>query len=131
MHPKLTTALWLLCCAALLSGCGETVTVTKVRTLRDQVPPPLRVCQPSPLVPRCETQRCVAAFMVRVAAAGEDCRATVQRVKEWSERPRPEDAPAAFQTRQAPGMQLTLDRFFRWLGSAAGTLPTELAMGPE
>jgi hypothetical protein len=124
---RLACAAVLLAAGGLLTGCAErTVTVTKVETVRQDVPTPLRVCQPAPIVPACETQKCVAAYLVRLSAAGDDCRATVARVKEWAERSAP--APSAAVT----DLQLSaVGRFFLWLGAAAGTVPVALAMGPE
>ncbi len=48
-------------------------------------PAALLTCQNSPTVPDAETQAEVARYVVRLHAAGQDCRAKLGAVKKWSE----------------------------------------------
>lgn len=83
------TILSLLCCSILLTACaGDTppTVVTEIKVERVLPPTSLLACEPAPLVPTQPiTQRDLAGYLVDLAGAGEDCRARLARVKEWSQ----------------------------------------------
>ena len=96
MHPNQTNAhrgmtiLLLLCCSILLTACAgdepPPTVVTEIKVERVLPPPSLLACQPAPLVPTAPvTQRDLAGYLVDLAGAGEDCRARLARVKEWTQ----------------------------------------------
>lgn len=83
MPRPLMTALWPLFSAALLTACGtpEVRTVPVVKIERQKIPAGLLTCDPAPAVPVAETQRQVAAYVVDLWAAGEDCRVKLGKVR--------------------------------------------------
>jgi hypothetical protein len=80
-----TTLLWLLCCAALSSGCASSPALprlfTETRIERPQVPAALLTCSDAPALPgEASTQRTVASYIADLAGAWEDCRAKLAAV---------------------------------------------------
>ena len=75
--PK-TMPLWLLSCVVPLTGCASA----------DAAPPAeMLTCAPAPEVPEAETQRPVAAYLVDLWDAGEDCRQRLGAVRELFDEP--------------------------------------------
>lgn len=76
MPLRKMTAPSLLCSTALLIGCAEPAPRLLVESRLERVTPPpsLLLCQESPEPPNAASQRDVAAFLVRLWEAGEDCR---------------------------------------------------------
>lgn len=88
MPRKAMMALWPLCFLALLTACGtpEVRTVPVVKIERPEIPAGLLTCDPAPAVPVAETQRQVAAYVVDLWEAGEDCRVKLGKVRGLVER---------------------------------------------
>lgn len=79
------TALSLLCCLALLTGCGRT-TVTLIKIDRLTPPDALLTCADQPEPPAGTlTQAGVAGYIVSALDAGEDCRQKLGAVKKWAD----------------------------------------------
>ena len=88
-------ALLLLPCAALLTSCASP---ERVVTVREPVvmrsPEALRSCEPAPAVPGPEaTNGQIAAFILELFAAGDDCRATLAELVAWEEEAAARTAP--------------------------------------
>jgi hypothetical protein len=85
MLKRKTTALSLLCSATLLAGCAdpEPRLIRESRLERLAPPPTLLACQESPEPPVIATQRDVAAFMVLLWEAGEDCRSKLAALRDY------------------------------------------------
>lgn len=79
----------ILASALMLSACASTQSMQpQVRTETIPVGPPeaLLTCRVQPPAPRGEyTQRDVAAYIARLAEAGEDCRSKLSAVKKWAD----------------------------------------------
>ena len=81
MPPRPMTLPWLLCCAALSTGCGPEP-LTELRIERPEVPAGLLTCAPEPAVPPPEaTQRDVALYLLDLGAAYDDCRGRLEAVR--------------------------------------------------
>lgn len=71
---------------ALLGALTACATPDPVRVEVFRAPPSLLLtCQNAPAVPDAETQADVARYIVRLHAAGADCRSKLGAVKKWSE----------------------------------------------
>ena len=92
MRRRLTTPLWLLFSAALLTACAARSepprVVTKIETVKQRVPPQLLRCPPAP-IPAADlaTQRQVARFVLDLHVAGDECRAKLEAVRQLIEEP--------------------------------------------
>jgi hypothetical protein len=75
----------LLCSATLLTGCAEPAPRLMVESRLERVTPPpsLLICQESPEPPVAPTQRAVAAFVVQIWEAGEDCRGKLASLRDF------------------------------------------------
>lgn len=75
----------LLCSATLLIGCAEPAPRLMVESRLERVTPPpsLLICQESPEPPAAATQRDVAAFVVLLWEAGEDCRGKLASLRDY------------------------------------------------
>lgn len=78
MHPHRLPALLCLLSATLSPGCASSVPVV----VRQKVPPSLLACQPQPAPPEAADDQALALFILDLAAAGDDCRGRLLRVKE-------------------------------------------------
>lgn len=70
----------LILAASVLSGCATAPTISE-RPLRDRIPPSLLQCAPAPTPGDLARQSDVAAYVVDLGAAGEDCRRKVGGIK--------------------------------------------------
>jgi hypothetical protein len=71
-----------------LVGCSAGPPQVAVRVERVQVPPGLLSCDPEPAIPAAlRSDADLAAWIVSLAAAGEDCRARLGRVRALVSRP--------------------------------------------
>lgn len=71
-----------------LSACAGAVEgPVRVETVRETPPSALLSCRVAPPAPRGDayTQADVARYIIRLSAAGEDCRAKLSAVRKWSE----------------------------------------------
>lgn len=68
-----------LLCALLSTACASPGPPVLVRTV---VPPSLLACQPAPAPPDGADDTALALWIVDIAAAGDDCRGRLHRVKE-------------------------------------------------
>lgn len=86
MRQNPMTVLLRLCfCAALLLPTGCARSVPTIRLQRLEPPSGLLTCESQPGAPTGNfTQRTVADFILRLAAAGEDCREKLAAVREWT-----------------------------------------------
>jgi hypothetical protein len=76
----------------------EFLEATRVVTVREPVvmrsPEALRSCEPAPAVPGPEaTNGQIAAFILELFAAGDDCRATLAELVAWEEEAAARTAP--------------------------------------
>ena len=82
----LRMALLLLPFALFLTACGddpEPRLITKVETIRPEIPPQLTDCQEAPTVPgETATQAIVAGYILDLVEAHADCRDTVRALVE-------------------------------------------------
>lgn len=80
----LRMALLLTFCAAFLTACEtEPRLITKVETIRPQIPPQLTDCSEAPRVPgETATQRDVAGYILDLVEAHADCRDTVRALND-------------------------------------------------
>ena len=78
MRPCHRFALPLLLSAMLFQGCGASPPVL----VRQVIPPSLLSCQPQPAPPDEADDTALALWIVDLAAAGDDCRGRLGRVKE-------------------------------------------------
>jgi len=90
LHQCRLPAWHLLLCALLSAGCSAGPPQVAVRVERVAVPPGLLSCDPEPPIPAAlRSDADLAAWIVSLAAAGEDCRARLGRVRELVSRPDP------------------------------------------
>jgi|GEM_PF-2074490 len=80
---RFTMGLVFLAAMMMLAGCAAPEP-QRVEVFRAP-PAALLTCQDSPVVPDAETQAEVARYVVRLHAAGADCRSKLGAVKKWSE----------------------------------------------
>lgn len=74
------TALWLLCCAILLSACTGTPK-TQVKVIKPEIPESLLSCDPAPSYPGADmTQRDVARWATGIWYSHADCRSKLKAV---------------------------------------------------
>lgn len=81
----LKTALLLTFSAVFLTACGTEPPrlITKVETIRPEIPPQLTDCMEAPRVPgEAATQRDVAGYILDLVEAHADCHATVRALNE-------------------------------------------------
>lgn len=78
MRPRRLPALLCLLSAPLWTGCAPSVPVL----VRQEVPVSLLACQAQPEPPDGQDDQALALWILDLAAAGEDCRSRLTRVKE-------------------------------------------------
>ena len=93
MCRNATMVLFLLCCAALLSGCGgrtpAPITATELQVERIKIPDGLLTCAPIPGYRPVSSQADVAIVGGEAWAAIEDCRSKLAEIKRLQEEIRP------------------------------------------
>lgn len=78
------TALWLLCCAILLSACTGTPK-TQVKVIKPEIPESLLSCDSAPAYPGADmTQRDVAKWAAGIWYAWQDCRSKLDAIDKIS-----------------------------------------------
>lgn len=70
-----------LLCAALSTACAEMPPAVEIRTVRQNVPAALLSCPEHPVPPEAPDDHAVAAYVLALAEAGEDCRSKLARVR--------------------------------------------------
>ena len=65
----------------LLAACATQPTATRFVTLQPEVPQTLLACADAPAVPQASSQSAVAAYIVALWQAGQDCRAHLKAVQ--------------------------------------------------
>lgn len=75
-RPRLSVLLCLLC-GLLSTGCAP----SPPTIVRQVVPPSLLTCQPQPAPPDAPDDATLAGWILDLAAAGDDCRGRLDRVK--------------------------------------------------
>lgn len=65
-----------------LTGCGKQIVVERV-----PVPGKWLTCAAQPAPPAENSDKAVAAFIVSLLEAGQDCRDTVAAIRAWNEQP--------------------------------------------
>jgi hypothetical protein len=68
--------------AVLLAGCAAPAPPVQTRYIEERVtvPSALLTCAPAPILGTIKTQKDVGDFIIRLEAAGEDCRDTVSSI---------------------------------------------------
>ena len=74
--------------AALLTGCGNTPEpelITQVQIVRQEPPDALLTCMKAPAVPNVPTNRALAAYMIELFEAHQDCIGKLIALNQWKE----------------------------------------------
>lgn len=70
---------------SVLAGCATPEPIVERVEVFRAPPAALLTCQASPTVPDAQTQADVARYVVRLHAAGADCRSKLGAVRSWSD----------------------------------------------
>lgn len=83
----------LLACAWLLTACAppapQVLTVNEIQRVVLRPPAPLLECLPDPEPPKGDDLDAVPVYLLRLWAAGADCRERLDAVKRWAEKEEP------------------------------------------
>ena len=82
--PKALAPLSALGWALLLTACAGTTPPVQIRVERVTPPKALLTCAPDPAVPATNEDDPVAGYVTDLWEAGEDCRAKVKALRDWS-----------------------------------------------